>query len=198
MLRAENISYAIGNKTLLEPTTLSFDEGSFHVIMGSNGAGKSTLVKLFAGDIKPKAGIIYLNDIDLQQIPKVELARRRAVLSQHYAINFPINVNDIVLMGRYPYYSNNPTSNDIGICEMSKQLMEVSEFGDRDYNTLSGGEAQKVQMSRVLAQIWEAGKDSKILFLDEPTSGLDPLSRNNLWEYIQQVRKDNKTTIFLT
>src|SRR3954470_7288406 len=103
MLRAEGILFRVGDKTLLEETTLSFEPGKFHVIMGANGAGKSTLLKLLAGDQKPSGGRILLEEKELSAYTKKELALKRAVLSQHYHINFPISVEDIVMMGRYPY-----------------------------------------------------------------------------------------------
>jgi iron complex transport system ATP-binding protein len=174
MLRSEHLTFKVGGKTLLHDTTIEFAPNQFHVIVGANGAGKSTLLKLLAGDQKPSSGKIYLNNRELEHYSKKELATRRAVLSQHYDITFPITANEIVLMGRYPYFTTSPTTKDVSIQKQAMALMQVEEFSDRDYNTLSGGEAQKVQMSRVLAQIWEAKKgEEKILFLDEPVSHLD-------------------------
>lgn len=96
------------------------------------------------------------------------------MLSQHYHISFPISVNELVLMGRYPFFAARPSSADLSICAKAMEVMDVSHLADRDYNTLSGGEAQKVQMSRVLAQIWQTDeREGKILFLDEPVSHLD-------------------------
>ena len=174
MLSAENISFKIDHKYLLHENTIEFEAGKFHVIMGSNGAGKTTLLKLLAGDQKPSSGKIILFEKELNHYSKKELATKRAVLSQHYNISFPISVNDIVLMGRYPYFRNNPGTNDLTICKQAMQLMDVYDLSERDYNTLSGGEGQKVQMSRVLSQIWEARDgEEKLLFLDEPVSHLD-------------------------
>src|SRR4051812_4354019 len=99
MLSANGISYKAGQQFLLEPTSLQFEEGLFHVIMGANGAGKSTLLKLLAGDQPSFSGTIGLEGKELEQYSKIELAKKRAVLSQHYQITFPINVEDMVLMG---------------------------------------------------------------------------------------------------
>jgi iron complex transport system ATP-binding protein len=173
MLEAVDISYKAGKKELLHPVSLSFGPGLFHVIMGPNGAGKSTLLKLLAGSQQPAAGKIILDGRELGHYSQKELAIKRAVLSQHYHISFPITVRDIVLMGRYPYYGQQPRPADLAACREAMQRMEVAEMADRDYATLSGGEAQKVQMSRVLAQIGGKEKDAKLLFLDEPVSNLD-------------------------
>jgi iron complex transport system ATP-binding protein len=93
VLRAENISYKIGNSVLLKETSVRFSPGEFHVIMGANGAGKSTLLKLLAGDLKPSSGAIFLDDKELAKYSKNRLATKRAVLSQHYHLAFPITVH---------------------------------------------------------------------------------------------------------
>lgn len=196
MLRAENISFKVGDKYLLHESSVDFEPGIFHVIMGANGAGKSTLLKLLAGDQKPSSGKIFFDERDLHTYTKKDLATRRAVLSQHYNITFPIIVNDIVMMGRYPYFSSNPGAKDISICKEAMELMNVSEFAERDYNTLSGGESQKVQMSRVLSQIWEADEgQKKFLFLDEPVSHLDVKYQYQLMNVAKGFCKKNVTVI---
>jgi iron complex transport system ATP-binding protein len=174
VLKAENISFKIGQASLLKETTVAFPEGQFHVIMGANGAGKSTLLKVLAGTYKPSIGSVYLDGKELNKYTKNALATKRAVLSQHYHLSFPITVEEIVLMGRYPYFGTQPTAKDKAICKEAMQLMDVLHLAQRDYTTLSGGEAQKVQMCRVLSQIGEmASDDKKFLLLDEPVSHLD-------------------------
>ena len=196
MLRAANISFKAGNKILLHDTSIAFAPGKFHVVMGANGAGKSTLLKLLAGDQKPSSGKIYFDNKELEEYSKKELATRRAVLSQHYNITFPITANEIVLMGRYPYFAAAPAHKDLLIRQEAMQLMQVGDFAERDYNTLSGGEAQKVQMSRVLAQIWEAREgEEKLLFLDEPVSHLDVKYQHQLLKAAKELCHHHTTVI---
>lgn len=196
MLRAEGLSFRVGQKYLLHETSVQFEEGRFHVVMGANGAGKSTLLKLLAGDLKPSSGNVLLEDKALDGYSKKILATKRAVLSQHYHISFPIAVNDIVLMGRYPFFSTHPTAKDIAICKEAMQLMNVAQMKERDYTTLSGGEAQKVQMSRVLAQIWEAREgERKLLFLDEPVSHLDVKYQQQLLQAARELCRQHTTVI---
>ncbi|HVG40015.1 MAG TPA: hypothetical protein VM888_00290, partial [Chitinophagaceae bacterium] len=132
----------------------------------------------------------------LATINKKKLAQIRAVLSQHYYITFPITVNDIVLMGRYPYYGQSPAVKDRKICLDAMQKMQVLELAERDYNSLSGGEAQKVQMSRVLAQIGEVtGGIEKILFLDEPVSHLDLRYQHQLLQVAKELTLQQVTVV---
>ncbi len=196
MLRAEGLSYWIEDSVLLHEVNVNFEPNRFHVIMGANGAGKTTFLKVLAGHLRPSEGGVYLFDKHIQSYTKKELATKRAVLSQHYQIAFPIAASDVVMMGRYPYYGNSPRQQDISICAESIQLMESSGLTHREYNTLSGGEAQKIQMSRVLAQIWEAKEtDQKILFLDEPVSHLDLKYQHQLLETAKKLCKRNVTII---
>lgn len=196
MLSAANVSFAVKGKELLQHSSLQFDESLFHVIMGANGAGKSTLLKLLAGELKPSTGTIRLGGKDLNEISTNLLAKKRAVLSQHYNITFPIAVKDMVLMGRYPYFQTLPSSNDLSICKEAMTVMDVLELRERDFNTLSGGEAQKVQMSRVLAQIWTANEeDKKLLFLDEPVSHLDVKYQHQLLKAAKKLCRQNTTVI---
>jgi iron complex transport system ATP-binding protein len=96
------------------------------------------------------------------------------VLSQEIQLAFPLSVADVVLMGRYPHFQRSPSAHDRAICGQALAELGMSHFADRDYTTLSGGEAQKVQMARVLAQIWEAPTHgTRVLLLDEPVSSLD-------------------------
>lgn len=196
MLRAEKIFFKVGDTTLLHETSVAFEENQFHVIMGPNGAGKSTLLKLLAGSQRSSGGQIFFHEKEINQYSNKELATQRAVLSQHYNITFPITTNDMIMMGRYPYFKTSPSKQDKEICKASIAIMQAEDLEDRDYNTLSGGETQKIQMSRVLAQIWEAEeKGNKILFLDEPVSHLDLKYQHQLMQVAKDRCKKNITVI---
>lgn len=196
MLKTEGLSYLIDDKSLLHEIDLSFSPNRFHVIMGANGAGKTTLLKLLAGDLQPSNGEIYLQGKPLRHYQKKELATKRGVLSQHYQIAFPIAATDIVMMGRYPFFNSSPTKKDREICSQAMQMMQSQEFSGREYNTLSGGEAQKIHMARVLAQIWEASEgNEKVLFLDEPVSHLDLKYQHELLSTAKQLCRRHVTVV---
>src|ERR1700744_2744077 len=105
MLDIQNLVCTIGSKTIVDSVSLSFDPGRLHVIVGPNGSGKSTLLKAFSGEWASSAGSITYDGTDLARIGKLSLARRRAVMTQLPELHFPLSVEEIVMMGRYPHFS---------------------------------------------------------------------------------------------
>ena len=174
MIDVQKVSFSVGKKILVKDVSLQILPGEFVVIMGANGAGKSTLLKMMAGSLHPTAGKIIFKEKEINLYKTEDLAKQRAVLSQHYHISFPMLAREIVMMGRYPYFDHQPKLTDEQLVTACLEKMQVQSLANRDYNTLSGGEAQKVQMSRVLAQIGEtSAAQTKLLLLDEPVSHLD-------------------------
>ena len=175
MLTASNISFRVGNKTLISDISASFPAGGLHLLVGPNGAGKSTLVKVLARLLRPQTGKIEYEGVDVSHASEAELAKRRAVLSQAIEIAFPLTVREVVMMGRYPHFSGRPGPTDERIVDEVMQHFDVTEFSDRYYQTLSGGERQRVNFARVLAQLWRDGAAAscRYLFLDEPLTFLD-------------------------
>jgi iron complex transport system ATP-binding protein len=196
MVEARQVTFKAGNQIILHETSVLFDKGKFHVIMGSNGAGKSTLMRLLAGDENPSSGKIFIENKPIALFSRRELAIKRSVLSQQYNISFPHTVHEIVTMGRYPYFSGRPTTEDLNTIATSMEIMDVAHLAGRQYQTLSGGEAQKVQMARVLAQI-DPGSygEPKVLFLDEPVSHLDIRFQYQLLEAAKKLCERNITVI---
>jgi iron complex transport system ATP-binding protein len=174
MIEVNNVSYVIQKKQILQNINLTIPQNSFAVIMGANGAGKSTLLQLMAGSFAPTSGKIMIGGDDVAVLSPEKLSKRRAVLSQKYHLPFALTVQEVVMMGRYPFFKNTPGIIDETIVTEAMQAMDVFQFAQTNYQQLSGGEAQKVQMSRVLAQILDASaQQKKYLFLDEPVSQLD-------------------------
>jgi len=174
MLRVAGLCCHAGGRPVIQDITTDFGPGLLHVIVGPNGSGKSTFLKAFSGEWPIASGAVSYDDLPLSHISRVELARRRAVMSQLPELHFPIRVDDIVMMGRYPHFSFRPARHDIEVCRQAMQRLSVLPLADRDYLTLSGGERQRVQFARALAQLWDApAAGSRYLFLDEPVSSLD-------------------------
>ena len=186
MLEASDITFRVGDKTLLNDVSVSFAPGKIHLVIGPNGAGKSTLIKVLARLLRPQAGQVKYEGADVHQESESELAKRRAVLSQAVEVAFPLSVREVVMMGRYPHFGGRPGPLDEKIADELMEFFDVTEFSARNYQTLSGGERQRVNFARVLAQLWRAHPAAepspgssperpccRYLFLDEPLTFLD-------------------------
>lgn len=196
MLRTENISFSVGKKQILKNVSASFLPGEFNMILGPNGSGKSSFLKIFSGEINKFQGTVLYEDKKIKELRKEELAKKRAVMSQQADLGFPLLVEEVVMMGRYPHFTFNPNKKDITICNEVIERMNLVEFKERNYLTLSGGEKQRVQYARVLAQVWEKPTDSyRYLFLDEPLNSLDISYQHEFLQVAVELIKDHTVLI---
>ena len=174
MLSTQGIYFSIGKKEILKNISIDFLPGEFNMILGPNGSGKSTFLKIFSGELKPSKGKIFVDGKQLPEIKKEDLAKIRAVMTQQPELSFPLSVEEVVMMGRYPHFDFHPAKKDETICIEAIEKMQIEHLKGRNYLTLSGGEKQRVQFARVLAQIWIRPEISnRYLFLDEPLANLD-------------------------
>lgn len=178
MIEVCNISFEVNNRKLVNNVSFTARSGEHTVLLGANGAGKSTLLKLISGDMQPTSGDVLYHQQRLSTIPGRELALQRGILMQQNTVSMAFSVEELVLMGRYPHFGNTPTEKDMAIVKEAMAETKVTHLAQRNYQTLSGGEQQRAQLARVLAQIYEA--ENGILLLDEPTTGLDLKHQNDV------------------
>lgn len=171
MLIADSLTFEVGKRSLVKDISFSIRPGELLIILGANGAGKSTLFRLLSGEKVPTRGSVQLLGKEISTYTPAQLALKRGVLNQQNVVNMAFTVMEIVMMGRYPHYSNNPAAVDTEITQQVMELTGVITFADRSYLTLSGGEQQRVQLARVLAQIWDV--PNALLLMDEPIASLD-------------------------
>lgn len=199
MLRAIDLTVRGGRRALLDSVTVAFAPGELTALVGPNGAGKTTLLRCLDGELQPAAGGVELGGRALADWPRVELARARAVLPQESTLNFPFSALDVVLLGRIPHATGDAA--DAAIARRALALCDCAGFAERDYTSLSGGEKQRVQTARVLAQILD-GVDvgdgevvgdgelaAKFLLLDEPVSALDLRHQYRLLDLLKHLTR---------
>lgn len=179
MLNISELSLIRSGKNLLENVSLNINPGQLTIILGPNGAGKSTLLKCCSGALQANTGHITLDKKRLSDWSLADLAKKRAILTQQIHLPFALTVKEVVHLGLAPWtLSDNEASRLI-----HDTLVEVGlpDTETRQYASLSGGEQQRVQLARVLVQLF-ADKHSgaekqryegKYLLLDEPISALD-------------------------
>jgi len=178
MIEVKNLSYQAGTKKILDGASFNLVSGEMMAVIGANGAGKSTLLKLLCREIEATSGSIKFNGKDIASYSVHDMAMLRAVLTQHNTVSVMFTVKELVMMGRYPHFENRPSAHDVEVVDKAMEETGITHLSSRDYNTLSGGEQQRVQLARVIAQIYD--RPNAFLFLDEPTNGLDLLYQQQI------------------
>ena len=174
-LEAEGVGYRVGGTVLAEDVTVSLPGGRVTVIVGPNGAGKSTLVKLLSGEFASATGQVRYGGEDVRSIPPWRLACLRAVLPQASRLAFPFTAGEIVRIGIDGIGRGLSRADRAAIAARALEEGDVAHLAGRMYQSLSGGEQQRTQFARILAQL-EAGRtiaDRQVLILDEPIASLD-------------------------
>ncbi len=175
ILEADDLSFSVRGSTLVRGASLALQEGTTTIVVGPNGAGKSTLLKLLTGELSPSQGTVRMDGATLPQIPAWELACRRAVMVQNQRLAFPFNVYEVARLGLEGVGRAQSRIRKSEIIAQALETAGVVGLAGRQYQTLSGGEQQRVQFARALCQL-EAGRSvakRQILFLDEPIASLD-------------------------
>ena len=173
LLDARDVHLSYGGRHVLRGVTLRAQPGRLLALVGPNGAGKSSLLKLLAGLRPPSSGEVTPDGRSLRDWSPLTLARRRAMLSQHVQLGFAFRVEEVVLLGRSPHGMHTAGAVDRSIVDAALLAVQATHLRGRNYLELSGGEQQRVQLARVLAQVWERADGPTWLLLDEPEAGLD-------------------------
>lgn len=170
MLLAQNIQVTLGRTQILRDVQFSADPGALTAIVGPNGSGKTTLLRALTQEV-PYRGRVLLDGDDIAALKPWQLAARRGVLPQASRIAFPFNVREVVRLGLTAGQSGMRRD----LPEQALERVGLAGFESRYYAELSGGEQQRVQLARVLCQVWEPTFEGRPrwLFLDEPVSSLD-------------------------
>lgn len=168
LLTLRDVSLKIGQTTLLSSITLSVLKGQKIGIVGPNGAGKSSLLKVIAKQI-PYCGDVQFENQKQTQFSNKEWAQKVGILSQKNEIPDYFTVRDVVLMGTYPSkrWWEMSSQKDVKKVEKILKQLQLLSYADRLFQSLSGGEQQRVLVARIIAQA------PQVILLDEPTNHLD-------------------------
>ncbi|MGF1533968.1 MAG: heme ABC transporter ATP-binding protein [Bernardetiaceae bacterium] len=179
MFVVSDVSKKIKNKHLLQGCSLQLSPGQLTAVVGPNGAGKSTLLKIMSGETKTYQGSVQINQKPLHTYNSQSLSKVRAILPQQSFVNFPFTVAQIVSIGRYAHPDTPPDQNQ-HIVEQVLQYTDLLALKDRNYQSLSGGEQQRAQMARLMAQLHGNSNTPRYALLDEPTASLDIAQQHRL------------------
>lgn len=168
-LTVNDLSVSIGNQAIVQDVALKVTNNQFVGLIGPNGCGKSTLLKSIYKIIKPQQGEVFLSELDVLRSAPKAVSKQLGVVGQFNELSFDFTAAEMVMMGRTPHKGLLETDNskDYEIVQEALRQVNLESYADRSYNSLSGGEKQRVILARTLAQ------QPKFMILDEPTNHLD-------------------------
>ncbi len=190
-LTVERASFAYDARArVLSDVTVSVSRGALIGILGPNGSGKTTLLRLLAGLVRPLEGRVLLDGTDMSTLRRRDLSTRMALVPQETQLAFEYTVLEMAVMGRYPHLGAFEIEgpDEIEVARDALRQTGTLHLESRWFNTLSGGEKQRVVIASALAQIEKRLREpfssdstekgsrslfSEILLLDEPTASLD-------------------------
>ncbi|MDO8210361.1 ABC transporter ATP-binding protein [Conexibacter sp. CPCC 206217] len=168
-IHARELSWSAGGVLVVDGVTLDVPDGATLGLLGPNGSGKSSLLRLLAGLRRPTGGAVLLDDVALSGLGRRAVARRVAVVEQQASTEVDLSVEQVVRLGRIPHRGSwsGDAHADARAVDRALEDTGLRQLRARRWHTLSGGEQQRVQIARALAQ------EPRELLLDEPTNHLD-------------------------
>lgn len=190
--------YRKASVNAVDQISFSVKQGDFFALLGPNGAGKTTTISILTTTRSATSGKVMVDGFDAES-QSAEVRARIGIIFQNPSLDMNLTAEENVrihahLYGLYPFrpsYRLMPSAYKSRIDELAS-VLGISEAMFKPVKTFSGGMRRKLEIVRSLMH------KPKVLFLDEPTTGIDPISRRNLWEYLNTIRNETDTTIFLT
>lgn len=187
-LELTNVSKGFGGPAILQSVDLTIERGEFVAIVGYSGSGKTTLISLIAGLLKPDAGTVKLNDLEITA-PGPD----RGMVFQNYSLLPWLTVYENIAIAVEQVFPNYAPEKKRQHVEKFIAMVNLTPARDKLPRQLSGGMRQRVSVARALAM------DPQILLLDEPLSALDALTRSTLQDEIERIwEADKKTVVLIT
>ena len=191
LLNGINLSYQIGDISILKAIDIDVKAGEMVGLIGPNGAGKSTLLRLLTCVEKASSGNIFYDDITVDKISMDERAKRIGYLVQGAKAYWPFSVEKTVGLGRIPHQKwwQHASCEDEEKIRSAMELTETLAYRNRIVSTLSGGEQTLVMLARIFAT------GPQIIFADEPVAALDPYHQLHVMETLRHHACDNRAVV---
>lgn len=193
IIEISNISFSYNDEEIIENVSLSIHRGDYLGIVGSNGSGKTTLLRIILGLIKSKSGFIKLFGQNIEEFKdwsKIGYVPQKVI---NFDNNFPLTVEEVVLMGRYGKLGlfHNVNKRDKQKVEEALKHVDMFDYKDRQIGDLSGGQQQRVFIARALVG------DPEIIFLDEPTVGVEKDIKEKFYQLLHNLNEKLNLTIVI-
>jgi iron complex transport system ATP-binding protein len=183
MIEIKDLTVARGKRIVVDNFSATLVPASITAITGPNGCGKSTLAQAIAGDLKYQSGQITIAGRELQTITLEEQAELRSVVEQNRNYWLSFTAREVIAMGQ--------NKANLARMEGVMQRLQIAEYADQSVTTLSGGQAQRIDLARALI------RDTPIYIFDEPLSAQDSQSKVRVIEEFKAMRSAGKTLIVI-
>jgi iron complex transport system ATP-binding protein len=183
LIKIEQVSISRGGKSVIEQFSATIEPGKITAIIGPNGSGKSTLLSAIAGDLPLRAGEITFDGRNLKEISVAEQSALRSVVLQNRNYWLSYSTRELIEMGQGP--------EELLRVEAILQALDMKRFENQSVTTLSGGEAQRIEIARALI------RDTPIYLLDEPLSAQDVASKARIISLLKGLRDKGKTVLVI-
>ena len=167
LVRVRDLGFRWGKKTVLDEISFTIISGQIVAILGKNGAGKTTLIKCLNRVQTPQNGKVEICSKDISRQSLIELSKSVSYVPQSVKTSFPMDVFDVLLLGRRPHISWMTSSEDLEAVSETLRKFGLEDLAFRRFDRLSGGERQRVIIAKAVVQ------NPRVYLLDEPTSDLD-------------------------
>lgn len=189
VIEISHLTKTFGEVKAVNDLSFRVTSGELFAFLGVNGAGKSTTISIMCGTLSKDGGKVIVNGNDIDDGVKA-VTRDIGVVFQSSVLDGALTVRDN-LYSRAALYGITGKAATERIEELG-ELLEFKNLMNRTLCKLSGGQRRRIDVARALIH------RPKILILDEPTTGLDPQTRKTLWEVVENLRKSDGMTVFLT
>ncbi|HNV39025.1 MAG TPA: ABC transporter ATP-binding protein, partial [Methanoculleus sp.] len=191
ILEVDGVAFTYRSAPVIREVTFGVRPHQILAILGPNGVGKTTLLKCMNAILKPKAGSIFVDEIDLLRADRMEIARKVGYVPQRCEAG-RLTAFDAILLGRRPHIRWDVTEADLRIVEAAIRMLDLEALSLRYIDEMSGGELQKVSIARALVQ------EPRVLLLDEPTSSLDLKNQLEILGIVRSVVTDHDVAAVMT
>jgi iron complex transport system ATP-binding protein len=181
MIRVESLSKKYQDHEVVKSVNLIIEKGKLTTIIGPNGAGKSTLLGMVSRLLEKTAGVVYVNEIPIEEWNENELAKTLAILKQDNNVGMRITIEELVGFGRFPYSQGKLTKEDQEHIDNAINYMVLNDIRNKYLNELSGGQRQRAFIAMIIAQ------NTEYILLDEPLNSLDIKHAKELMKIIREL-----------